>query len=137
MLFRSEYDIHITTGLLEPVTVAGDEMRLRELVLNLVDNAIKYSKKGGTVEMRLSAAGRTARLSVSDTGIGIPPDEQPKIFNRFYRTDAARAHTKKGTGLGLAICRWIVETHRGSIEVQSDPDKGSTFTVILPLADNH
>jgi len=132
-----EHEIHIKMGLLESVTVVGDEMRLRELVLNLVDNAIKYSKKGGTVEMSLGAAGRTARLSVSDTGVGIPRDEQPKIFHRFYRTDAARAHTKKGTGLGLAICKWIVETHRGSIEVHSEPDKGSTFTVVLPLADSY
>jgi len=132
-----EHEIQIKTGPLEPVTVAGDEMRLHELVLNLVDNAIKYSKKGGTIEMRVVVSGRTARLSVVDAGIGIPPEEQPKIFNRFYRTDAARVHAKKGTGLGLAICKWIVEAHHGSIEVQSNPDKGSTFTVVLPLADSH
>ena len=73
-------------------------------------------------------------MSVTDRGIGIAQEDQPKIFDRFYRTDGARAHTKKGTGLGLSICAWIVESHRGHIEVQSKVGEGSTFTVMLPLA---
>jgi two-component system, OmpR family, sensor kinase len=128
-----EQAVQIVTGLIEPATVAGDDMRLRELALNLLDNAIKYSPPAGRVEMSIVTQDGTARLSVSDQGIGISPEEQAHIFDRFYRTDAARAHTKKGTGLGLAICKWIVDAHHGTIELHSEPDKGSTFTVILPL----
>ena len=128
-----EQAVQIVIGLIEPATVAGDDMRLRELVLNLLDNAIKYSPPGGRVEMSVVTQDGTARLSVSDQGIGVSLEEQAHIFDRFYRTDAARAHTKKGTGLGLAICKWIVDAHHGTIEVQSEPGKGSTFTVILPL----
>jgi two-component system, OmpR family, sensor kinase len=128
-----EQAVQIVSGSIEPVTVAGDDMRLRELILNLLDNAIKYSPPGGRVDMSVVAQDGTARLSVSDQGIGMSPEEQGHIFDRFYRTDAARAHTKKGTGLGLAICQWIVDAHHGTIDVQSEPGKGSTFTVILPL----
>lgn len=128
-----EQSVQIVTGMIEPATVAGDDMRLRELVLNLLDNAIKYSPPGGRVEMSVVTQDGTARLSVSDQGIGVSLEEQAHIFDRFYRTDAARAHTKKGTGLGLAICQWIVDAHHGTIEVHSEPGKGSTFTVILPL----
>jgi two-component system OmpR family sensor kinase len=120
-----EQAVQIVSGSIEPVTVAGDDMRLREL--------IKYSPPGGRVDMSVVAQDGTARLSVSDQGIGMSPEEQGHIFDRFYRTDAARAHTKKGTGLGLAICQWIVDAHHGTIDVQSEPGKGSTFTVILPL----
>jgi two-component system OmpR family sensor kinase len=117
-----------------PLIVMGDELRLRELLLNLVDNAVKYSKPGGKVEIALVREGATARLSVTDQGIGIAPEEQGRIFDRFYRTDAARAHAKKGTGLGLSICKWIAEAHHGRIEVQSQVGEGSRFTVVLPLA---
>jgi signal transduction histidine kinase len=119
---------------MEPVTVLGDELRLRELVLNLLDNAITYSHAGGTVDLRLGWDRKEARLEVADRGIGIPPEEQSRIFERFYRTDAARAHSKKGTGLGLAICKWIAESHHGRIEVASKPGEGSRFTLILPTA---
>jgi signal transduction histidine kinase len=109
-------------------------LRLRELFLNLVDNAVKYSRPGGTVEISLTTHLNQVKLVITDQGIGISPEDQKRIFDRFYRTDDARAHTKKGTGLGLAICAWIVESHHGRIEVQSGPNKGSTFTVTLPLA---
>jgi len=128
-----EQAVHIVIGLSEPVTIAGDDMRLRELLLNLLDNAIKYSPQGGRVEMSLVKQDSAARLSVADQGIGMSREEQTHIFDRFYRTDAARAHTKKGTGLGLAICKWIVDAHHGTIDVQSEPGKGSVFTVTLPL----
>lgn len=95
---------------------------------------MKYSHFQGKVEIDLRVDGRTARLAVRDHGIGIPPDAHKQIFDRFFRTDDARAHTKKGTGLGLSICAWIVEAHHGRIEVQSEPGKGSTFTIVLPLA---
>lgn len=126
--------VRIAVAPLEPVTVMGDELRLRELLLNLLDNAVTYSHAGGQVEVQLSRAGQTARLSVADHGIGIRPEEQPHIFDRFYRTDAARDHSKKGSGLGLAICKWIAESHQGRIEVESKQGEGSRFTVILPVA---
>jgi signal transduction histidine kinase len=117
-----------------PAVVQGDELRLRELLLNLVENAVKYSHPGGKVEISLVTSGQHASLSVTDQGIGIAPEDQTRIFDRFFRTDDARAHTKKGTGLGLAICSWIAESHKGRIKVRSDVGHGSTFTVTLPLA---
>jgi signal transduction histidine kinase len=112
----------------------GDELRLRELFLNLVDNAVKYSHPGGAVDISLITQGNQAKFIIADQGIGISREDQQRIFDRFYRTDDARTHTKKGTGLGLAICAWIADSHHGRIEVQSEPNKGSTFTVLLPLA---
>jgi len=132
-LLGQEQDVQVTLGTVTPATVQGDELRLREFLLNLVDNAIKYSRPGGKVEISLVTEGTIARLSVLDHGIGIPPDAQARIFDRFYRTDAARAHAKKGTGLGLSICKWIAEAHHGRIEVQSTEGEGSRFTVVLPL----
>lgn len=132
-LLGQEQNIQVALISNVPAVVSGDELRLRELFLNLVDNAIKYSRFGGTVEMALTIEQGQARLSVTDHGIGIAEEDWPQIFDRFYRTDNARAHTKKGTGLGLAICSWIAESHHGSIEVQSQVGEGSTFTVWLPL----
>jgi heavy metal sensor kinase len=129
-----DQQVRVVSGPSEPVTVQGDELRLRELILNLVDNGIKYSRRGGIVSLALSRDKDHARLSIADSGIGIPPEDQARIFDRFYRTDAARAHDKKGTGLGLSICKWIAEAHRGRIEVQSTMGQGSQFTVVLPLA---
>ena len=128
-----EHGVQVTVGTVEPAVVLGDELRLRELLLNLVDNAVKYSRPGGKVEIALVREGATARLSVTDQGIGMAPEEQGRIFDRFYRTDAARAHFKKGTGLGLSICKWIAEAHHGRIEVQSQVGEGSRFTVVLPV----
>jgi len=133
-LLGQERNIAVTLGTVQPAVVQGDELRLRELLLNLVENAIKYSHQDGKVEISLVADGSNARLSVTDQGIGIAPADLSQIFNRFFRTDGARAHTKKGTGLGLAICAWIAEAHKGRIDVTSDPGVGSTFTVTIPLA---
>lgn len=132
-----EQQVQVAVGAIEPVTVLGDELRLRELILNLVDNAIKYSHRGGKVELALKRDRNVARLSVVDNGIGIPPEAQARIFDRFYRTGDARTHYKKGTGLGLSICKWIAEAHQGRIEVQSTIGQGSQFTVVLPLAPVH
>ncbi len=129
-----ESGVQVVVGTIEPATVLGDELRLRELVLNLVDNAAKYSYPGGKVEMALMREKGGCRLSVTDQGIGIPPEALARIFDRFYRTDAARAHAKQGTGLGLSICKWIAEAHHGRIEVQSTVGEGSRFTVILAVA---
>ena len=118
----------------EPIMVNGDDLRLRELFLNLVDNAIKYSHPGNTVEMSLVHQDDKGQFTIKDQGIGISSEDLPRIFDRFYRTDSARSHATKGTGLGLSICKWIVESHYGSIGVQSAPNIGSSFTVLLPLA---
>lgn len=133
-LLGQEWNIRVILGKVTPATVLGDDLRLRELLLNLVDNAVKYSRPGGKVEIRLQTEGPLVKVSVIDEGIGITPEAHKQIFDRFYRTDEARAHTKKGTGLGLSISAWIAEAHQGRIEVQSEPGKGSTFTLILPLA---
>ncbi|MCA9478926.1 MAG: hypothetical protein KC545_01035, partial [Nitrospira sp.] len=127
---------HITTVLenIEPVIVLGDDLRLRELLLNLVDNAVKYSREGQTVTLSLHVIDQRVRLRVQDAGIGIFPEEQVRIFDRFYRTDEARAHAQKGSGLGLAICKWIVDVHKGTLEVHSQHQHGSVFTVYLPLS---
>ena len=127
-------DIQVVLRATTSAVVLGDELRLRELFLNLLDNAVKYSRPGATVDIALTIEQGQARVSVTDHGIGIAQEDEPQIFDRFYRTDDARAHTKKGTGLGLSICAWIVESHRGHIEVQSKVGEGSTFTVTLPLA---
>ncbi len=133
-LLGQERNVEVVLGTVMPSVVQGDELRLHELLLNLVENAVKYSHPGGKVEIALVADSRHARLSVADQGIGIAPTDHSRIFDRFFRTDVARSHTKKGTGLGLAICAWIVEAHGGRIDVKSEVGHGSIFTVTLPLA---
>jgi two-component system OmpR family sensor kinase len=111
--------------------VRGDLDRLRQLLLNLVDNAIKYTPSGGQVTLTLSRDDGWVQLSVTDTGIGIAPEDLPHIFERFYRADRSRAR-RGGSGLGLAIVNWIAEAHGGRLEVTSEVGHGSTFTVWLP-----
>lgn len=118
-------------GHFEPVTVMGDADRLKRVVLNLVDNAIKYTPEGGTVTVALYKGKRWARVEISDTGIGIAEKDQPLIFDRFYRVDKARSRASGSTGLGLSIVKYIVEAHGGRISVSSEPGQGSTFTVWL------
>jgi heavy metal sensor kinase len=126
---------HITVdaGTLDDALILGDPIRLRQLLLNLIDNAIKYTPKNGTVTISLLRETDKAKIIVKDTGIGIPLEEQSKIFDRFYRVDKARSREMGGSGLGLSISKWIVELHGGSISVESEPNVGSTFTVHLPL----
>lgn len=133
MVLGKEQRISTTLGQVEPLRVSGDEWRLRELILNLVDNAVKYSLPRGTVELELTQYRGMARVTIRDHGIGMTSEEQRLIFDRFYRTDAARAHAQKGTGLGLSICKWIAEAHHGTIEVVSTFGQGSCFTITLPL----
>ncbi|HEU5303414.1 MAG TPA: ATP-binding protein [Gemmatimonadales bacterium] len=117
-----------------PVLLAVDPHRIREMLFNMVTNAIKYTPQGGTVGLSLTEDGDAVLLSVRDTGIGIAPGDLPHIFERFWRADQARTRTgdRPGVGLGLAITKWIVEAHGGSITVQSRPGRGSVFTVRLP-----
>jgi signal transduction histidine kinase len=117
----------------EALVVKGDVQRLRQLLANLVDNAIKYTPDHGTITLSLFRDDSWARMEVTDTGIGITPEHLPHIFDRFYRVDKARSRTSGGTGLGLAIVKGIAEQHGGKVTVTSQPDKGSTFTVWLKL----
>jgi signal transduction histidine kinase len=132
-ILGKDREVETMVQYLEPIEVAGDEWRLRELLLNIVDNAIKYSQEKGQIEITLKRMNNMAKLSVKDNGIGISPDDQKMIYDRFFRSDTARAHAKKGTGLGLAICKWIAESHEGNIQVESTKDQGSCFTITLPL----
>ena len=118
---------------IDQVAVIGDPDRLDQVMINLVDNAIKYTTAGGTVDMSLSQAGGMAQLVIRDSGIGIPAEDLPYIFNRFYRVDKARARAQGGSGLGLSIVEWIIDAHQGKIEVESEVGVGTTFTVYLPV----
>jgi heavy metal sensor kinase len=131
MAARSLTFTHEATG--EQIAVLGDRNALRRLLAVLLDNAVKYTPAPGRVELRLEASGSSALIRVSDSGLGIALEDQPKIFERFYRVDTARSRDSKGAGIGLAIAQWIVRQHTGSITVQSSPGKGSTFLVELPL----
>ena len=116
----------------EPVVVAGDEDRLKQLVIILLDNAIKYTPAPGTVALTVRRVGSGAELVVRDTGVGIGPADLPHVFERFYRADPARGRDPGGTGLGLPIAQWVAERHGGQISVASDPGKGTVVTVHLP-----
>jgi heavy metal sensor kinase len=128
-----DHAISLHTGLLDPVSVRGDREHLRRLLLNLVDNAIKYTPAGGKVTLSLRSDNDWASLSISDTGIGLSRDEQQQIFSRFHRATETRSRDERGVGLGLSIARSIAEAHGGRIRVESTPGQGSTFTVHLPL----
>jgi heavy metal sensor kinase len=125
--------IRITLGKSDPITIVGDRLRLRQLFLNLIDNAIKYTPDGGTVSFSVERVNGAALFRVEDTGIGISPGDVDRVFDRFYRVDKARSREIGGTGLGLSIAKWIAELHRGKISVRSEVDRGSVFSVELPL----
>jgi len=112
--------------------ISGDPDRLAQVLLNLVDNALKYTPAGGSVTVSAADAGTAVSVSVADTGVGIPKADLPRIFERFYRVDKARTRSTGGTGLGLSIVKHIVESHGGSISVVSDVGQGATFTFTLP-----
>ncbi len=120
---------------LTPTVIRGDADRLQQLIVILVENALRYTPVGGNVTIALTQIDGEAILSIRDTGIGIDPADIPKIFDRFYRADPARSRVAGGSGLGLTIAKWIAEAHEGRIEVESVPEHGSTFTVTLPIAD--
>ncbi len=126
----------ITTSLkldvAEEIRLLGDELRLRQLFLNLIANAVKYTPSGGSIEISLAMQDGEARVSVRDTGIGIAKEHLPHIFDRFYRVDKARNREDGGTGLGLAIVKSLAEAHGGRVEVSSAPGEGTEFRVFLP-----
>jgi signal transduction histidine kinase len=116
-----------------PVPIQADSNALRRALLILIDNAVKYTPTGGSIKVNLEKSKDFALVSVSDTGIGIARADLPHIFDRFWRADKARSREEGGAGLGLSIAKWIVEMHRGSIDVKSDLGKGSTFNLRVPL----
>jgi len=116
------------------VIVQGDADWLKRLILNLLDNAIKFTPRGGQVVVDVTRSGDIARLAVRDTGVGIEPDVKPRIFERFFRADPARSRGIDGAGLGLSLAKWIVDRHHGRIDVESEPAHGSTFTASIPIA---
>jgi two-component system phosphate regulon sensor histidine kinase PhoR len=124
--------IEITVEAGDSPAVVGDADGLLRLFANLLDNAVKYNREGGTVSVRLREQDERAELEVSDTGIGIPAAHLARIFERFYRVDPGRARDEGGTGLGLAIVKHVAQAHQGRVEVESEPGAGSTFRVLLP-----
>jgi len=118
----------------QPVTVLGDEVRLIQVIMNLIDNAVTYTNTGGKVTLEVVVKYNNAYLMVRDTGIGIAKEHLDHIFERFYRVDQARSRAAGGTGLGLAITEWIVRAHGGRITVESEVGQGTTFTIVLPIA---
>jgi two-component system, OmpR family, phosphate regulon sensor histidine kinase PhoR len=129
-----ERRVALSTELRPGISVRGDRAQLGLLLSNLVDNALRYTPGKGTVCVRLDSSESRAVLQVSDTGEGIPAAELPRVFERFYRVDKARARQTGGTGLGLAIVRHVAEAHGGTVRVDSELARGSTFTVTLPIA---
>lgn len=113
-------------------TVWADKARLEQMLTNLIDNAVKFNREGGTVEVNLSETDKTYLISVSDEGEGISGEHLPRLFERFYRTDRARSREIGGTGLGLAIVKHLARLHEGEVSVTSTLEKGSTFTIELP-----
>jgi len=117
----------------EEVTVLGDRHRLRQLLLNLADNAIKYNQPRGSVALSLRRVDGLAELTVTNTGPGIPPEVLPRVFDRFFRGDASHNSDENGCGLGLSIAQWIISAHRGDIKIESASGQPVTVTVHLPL----
>jgi len=130
-------DVSLVLNKVDQVGIKGNAMLVRRLLVNLIDNGIKYNRSGGSVSvtLELERGGNEARLVVEDTGIGIPAESLPHLFDRFYRVDKARSRDVGGTGLGLAIVKRVAEAHGGSVTAESKPGKGSKFTVVLPVAD--
>jgi signal transduction histidine kinase len=114
------------------VTLWADRLILRQALINLIDNAVKYSPQGGQVQVNVHADKGVAVIEVRDNGPGIPPEHREKIFERFYRVDRARSRAEGGTGLGLSITKWAVSVHGGKVELSRDPAPGCTFVIRLP-----
>ena len=131
-ILAEEKDISIVIAFLEQVKINGDEVRLRQMVWNILHNGIKYTQPGGELKVSLLEESGFALLSIQDTGIGIPEKDLPFIFDRFYRVDKARSKDEGGSGLGLSICRHIAEAHKGKIEVESKPGAGTRFKIHIP-----
>jgi signal transduction histidine kinase len=130
-MVAQEKQITIRNEIRGPLTANVDPARIRQVFANLIDNAVKYTPNGGTVTLTANQSPIETIISVDDTGIGISPEEQPKIWTRLYRSDKSRS--QRGVGLGLSLVRAIVEAHGGNVQVTSDEGKGAEFQVSLPV----
>jgi len=127
------HEIEVRITACDKLTVRGDRHRLRQLLLNLTDNAVKYNQRKGTVTLDLSRAGETAEVTIANTGQGIAPEILPRVFDPFFRGDSSHSHAVEGCGLGLSIARWIASAHGGTIQITSAPNQLTTATLRLPL----
>jgi two-component system phosphate regulon sensor histidine kinase PhoR len=127
-------DIHVTIKSKKDVEIEINPDHLKQIIINLVSNAVAYTPEKGKVTIEVGTSGNELKLTISDTGIGIPDDQLNRIFERFYRVDKGRSRNVGGTGLGLSIVKWLVENNEGRIEVESEIDQGTSFTVWLPLS---
>ncbi len=129
-----ENGIELECAAKDKLEIMGDSLKLQQVLYNIIDNAIKYTPRGGEVHCTLARSGKKAVVRIIDTGVGIPGEDLPHIFDRFYRVDKARSRDTGGTGLGLSIVKQFVTLHGGAIEAKSEPGKGSTFIIELPLS---
>ena len=132
-LLAEDKEVRLHTELKPQILFTGDRYRVKQVMLNLIDNAIKYCPAGAEIYIKLLNDHTKAVLEVTDNGPGVPDDSLNRLFDRFYRIDKARSRELDGSGLGLSICKSICEAHGGAIEVESEVAKGSTFRVLLPL----
>jgi signal transduction histidine kinase len=132
-ILAGSHGLKVELNACEELSVRGDRHRLRQLLLNLADNAVKYNRPHGKVIMSLRKSGSLAQFLIINTGAGIPPAILPRVFDRFFRGDPAHENMIEGCGLGLSIAQWIVSAHHGTIQIQSEPSKLTTVTVCLPL----
>ena len=131
-IFADEKEVKIILAYLEPVTILGDAHRLKQMVWILLHNAVKFNPSGGEIKITLQDLDDTVYFTIRDTGIGIPEQDLPKIFDRFYRVDKARSRMDGGSGLGLSICKHIVDRHHGTVDVESKLGEGTKFKIRFP-----
>ena len=131
-ILAEPHGIQVELAVCEEASVRGDRHRLRQLLLNLADNAVKYNQPQGQVTMSLRRSGDAAVFTIANTGAGIPPEILPRVFDRFFRGDPAHSQAVDGCGLGLSIVQWIVSAHNGSVRIESVPSKITTVTIRLP-----
>jgi heavy metal sensor kinase len=133
-LLAEDKGISVACEAPEPVIVEGNRARLKQVVVNLLDNAIKYTPNGGTVRLKVASQDERGVLEISDSGMGIPPEALPHVFERFYRVERSRSREQGGAGLGLSIVKAICAAHGAAVELQSTPDQGSRFSIRFPLS---
>ena len=133
-ILAEEKGIKLESIIEDNIIIMADYVRIHQTLINVIDNSIKYNRPNGSVLVRMQTDSQCAVIRISDTGVGIPDDCLEHIFDRFFRVDKARSRDVDGTGLGLAIVKWIVESHHGTIEVESQLGKGTMFTIKFPLA---
>jgi signal transduction histidine kinase len=133
-VLAKDRDIQVKIEDFQPVRINGNSDRLKQLLLNLISNALKFTPDGGKLMLSLTERDDCAVIHVRDTGVGIPAESLERIFDRFYQVDSARTHTS-GAGLGLSIAKWIVEAHNGTIRAESEVGKGAVFIISIPVLD--